>query len=73
MLFEKLIPPVIYRNIAETSPISVLCENDNIPVALFGVSNEKSNIHAPNENIYLKDYLNGIKFTAKVIHEFVNY
>jgi len=66
-------PPVIYRNIAATSPMSVLCESTNIPAVLYGVNNDESNIHAPNENIYVKDYLNGIKLTTTVFHEFAKY
>jgi len=63
-------PPVIYKNLAGTTAMSDLCESTNIPAVLYGVCNDESNIHAPNENIYLKDYLDGIKLTATVIHEF---
>lgn len=63
-------PPVIYRNLAGTTAMSDLCGSTNIPAVLYGVCNDESNIHAPNENIYVKDYLDGIKLTATVIHEF---
>lgn len=63
-------PPVIYRNIAGTTSISDLCQDTNIPAVLYGVYNDESQIHAPNENIYVKDYIDGIKLTATVINEF---
>jgi len=63
-------PPIIYRNEAATTAMGILHEFGNIPAVLFGVSNDESNMHGPNENIYLKDYIDGIKFTATIIHEF---
>lgn len=63
-------PPVIYRNIAGTTSISDLCQSTNIPAVLYGVYHDESQIHAPNENIFIKDFIDGIKLTATVIHEF---
>lgn len=63
-------PPVIYRNMAGTTAMSDLCQSTNIPAVLFGVYNDESQIHAPNENIYVKDYIDGIKLTATVLQEF---
>jgi acetylornithine deacetylase/succinyl-diaminopimelate desuccinylase-like protein len=39
---------------------------------MFGVGDDNSQIHAPNENVNIKDYIDGIKFTATVIHEYAN-
>ncbi|HHU69515.1 MAG TPA: M20/M25/M40 family metallo-hydrolase [Thermoanaerobacterales bacterium] len=63
-------PPVIYRNSPGSSPIYDFCSNKDIPVVQIGVAHEDSRFHAPNENIYIKDYIDGIKMTATVIHEF---
>jgi acetylornithine deacetylase/succinyl-diaminopimelate desuccinylase-like protein len=37
---------------------------------MIGVMNEDSRPHAPNENIFLEDYTNGIKMIAAVMKEF---
>lgn len=63
-------PPYVMRSTAGTGPMYVLSQKFGIPSVGFGVGNEASMVHAPNENIRLKDYVNGIKFAAKVIDEF---
>ncbi len=63
-------PPVVYRNLGGTTAMYDICEKTNIPAVLFGVGDDNSQIHAPNENVNIKDYIDGIKFTATVIHEF---
>ena len=40
-----------------------------IPVAGIGVANKGSNIHAPNENIRLADYIIGIKHVVLLLDE----
>ena len=37
-----------------------------------GVGNANSRNHAPNENIYVEDYIAGIKHIATVIQEFAS-
>ena len=37
---------------------------------LFGAGNDGANIHAPNENIILEDYIHAIKLAATVMEEF---
>jgi acetylornithine deacetylase/succinyl-diaminopimelate desuccinylase-like protein len=39
----------------------------------LGVSNAGSNPHAPNENIYLSDFLSGIKHVALIIEGLVRF
>ncbi|MBP3041402.1 M20/M25/M40 family metallo-hydrolase [Bacillaceae bacterium Marseille-Q3522] len=63
-------PPTINRMSAGTGPMYILCQELGIPAVSFGVGNAHSQNHAPNENITLKDYLNGIKMIAAVIEEF---
>ena len=66
-VYEK--PPSILRNLAGTSPMYKLCHAMGIPAVQVGVANENSNYHAPNENIHIKDYIDGIKLTVAIIHE----
>ncbi|MGM0924120.1 MAG: M20/M25/M40 family metallo-hydrolase [Bacillota bacterium] len=68
---EKLhgIPPRIIPMSPGSGPMYTLCHQFGIPTVGFGVGNPHSNKHAPNENINLKDYIEGIKMVATVIHE----
>ena len=62
--------PTVYRNLAGTSPIHDLCSEANLGAVQVGIANEDSRAHAPNENIFLQDYFDGIKLVAQVIHDF---
>lgn len=62
--------PVVYRSIAGTTSMYDLCQDTNIPAVMYGVDHDESQIHGPNENIYIDDYINGIKLTATVLREF---
>ncbi len=62
--------PSVYRNSPGTTAMGTFCGPTSIPAVSFGIDHAESNIHAPNENIYLEDYINGIKMTASVIHKF---
>ncbi|MBS7615419.1 M20/M25/M40 family metallo-hydrolase [Candidatus Bathyarchaeota archaeon] len=60
--------PVIWPTIAGTSPFYVIKNRMGIPVAsVGGVGYPGSKVHAPNENVRIKDYVNSIKFTASLI------
>lgn len=63
-------PPVILRNLAGSSPMYKMLKNTHIPAVQIGVANTQSNYHAPNENIFIDDFIQGIKLTAAVIHNF---
>ena len=41
-----------------------------MPLVLTGFSNADCNLHAPNENIVLDDYIRGIKYAAAIYAEF---
>jgi len=41
-----------------------------IPCVLTGFANPGANLHAPNENIRIDDYLRGIKYAAAIMHRF---
>lgn len=53
-----------------TGPMYKLAKQYDIPAVSFGVGYENSKIHAPNENIRVTDYIEGIKFVCKVMKEF---
>lgn len=53
-----------------TGPMYELCQKLGIPAVSVGVGHFASNNHAPNENIYMKDFIDGIKIIAKVIDDF---
>ena len=63
-------PPTVYRNLAGTSPIYDLCSRGNLGAVQVGVANEDSRAHAPNENIFVQDYYDGIKLVAQVLQDF---
>lgn len=62
--------PVVYPLIAGSGPMYDLCQKFGIPAVSLGVGNEHSRNHAPNENIHVKDYYEGIKHLAVIIDRF---
>ncbi|WP_462413197.1 M20/M25/M40 family metallo-hydrolase [Neobacillus sp. Marseille-QA0830] len=66
--FDK--KPQVMRSQAGTGPMYTLCQKFGIPAVGFGVGHAGSQNHAPNENIFIDDFIEGIKFAALVIHEF---
>jgi acetylornithine deacetylase/succinyl-diaminopimelate desuccinylase-like protein len=62
--------PVVYPLIAGSGPMYDLCQKFGIPAVSLGVGNEHSRNHAPNENIHMKDYYEGIKHLAVIIDRF---
>lgn len=65
--------PIILRNLAGSSPMEKLLKNTKIPAVQIGVANTESNYHAPNENIFIDDFIEGIKVTANIIANFNKY
>ena len=63
--------PVVYPLMAGSGPMYHLSMALGIPVASgVGVSHAQSRIHAPNENIKIADYIEGIKYTGELIERF---
>lgn len=65
-------PPTINRMSPGTGPMYILCQELGIPAVSLGVGNDRSQTHAPNENIVVEDYIDGIKMMATIVHEFAN-
>ena len=62
--------PLVLPNMAGTGPQYLLCAQFGVPAVGMGVGNAESNNHAPNENIIIDDYVQGIKHMAWVFHRF---
>jgi len=63
--------PVVLPSMAATGPFYLIRKWMGIPVASAGgVGYPGSLIHAPNENIRIKDYINSIKYLAALIHSY---
>jgi acetylornithine deacetylase/succinyl-diaminopimelate desuccinylase-like protein len=63
--------PVVWPTVAGASPIYVVRNWMGIPVASGGgVGYPGSKIHAPNENIRIKDYSDSIKFVVTLIRSY---
>jgi acetylornithine deacetylase/succinyl-diaminopimelate desuccinylase-like protein len=60
--------PVVEPSSAGGGPMYEICGKLGIPgIATGGVRHAMSNIHAPNENIYVGDYLETIRFTGYLL------
>jgi acetylornithine deacetylase/succinyl-diaminopimelate desuccinylase-like protein len=61
---------VVWPTAAGSGPMYVLCEQLGVPAVSFGVGYSGSNVHAPNENIRIQDYIEGIKCVGEFIQRF---
>lgn len=64
------VEPLVYPTMAGSGPMYELCQKFGIPAVSTGVGNVESNAHAPNENIFIADYIQGIKHMAMVMERF---
>lgn len=62
--------PVLQPRMAGSGPMYPLCDMLGIPVVGTGTGWAGSNTHAPNENIRLSDYWDGIAVAAALYDEF---
>lgn len=62
--------PAVYRNMSGTTSMYDFCTAIGAPAVLVGVANEDSRAHAPNENIFVEDYISGIKMIAAVLGDY---
>jgi len=63
-------PPVIYPTMAGSGPMYLFIKNLGIPISSTGVGYYGSRAHAPNENIRIKDFIEGMKHVIAIIFEF---
>ncbi|MGB8646864.1 MAG: M20/M25/M40 family metallo-hydrolase [Anaerolineae bacterium] len=62
--------PVIHPTSAGSGPMYPLCQALNIPAVSAGCGYHDSRAHAPNENIRLTDYFEGLQFIRELIRNF---
>jgi len=62
--------PVVVPTSAGSGPWWELCGRFNIDACTAGVGHARSQAHAPNENIYVDDYIRGIKHICAIIDRF---
>jgi acetylornithine deacetylase/succinyl-diaminopimelate desuccinylase-like protein len=62
------IDPIIYPTSPGSGPLYTLCQET--PSVMAGVAHANSRLHAPNENVYLDDYFEGIRFVGELLHRF---
>jgi len=62
--------PVVYPLMAGSGPMYPLTQALGTPAFSTGIGYAGSSAHAPNENIRLKDYFEGIRFVGELIRRF---
>jgi acetylornithine deacetylase/succinyl-diaminopimelate desuccinylase-like protein len=60
--------PVIYPTSPGSGPLYALSRET--PAVMAGVGNADSRLHAPNENVYVQDYFEGIRLVGELIGRF---
>jgi acetylornithine deacetylase/succinyl-diaminopimelate desuccinylase-like protein len=63
-------PPSVWPMVGSSGPMYPFVHTLRLPIATPGVGYAHSRIHSPNENIRLKDFASGTKFTARLIDRF---
>jgi acetylornithine deacetylase/succinyl-diaminopimelate desuccinylase-like protein len=62
--------PVIYPTMAGTGPVWPLAVAHGTPLVSFGAAYPGQNLHAPNENLRVEDYIQAIRMMGRFIAEF---
>ncbi|HEX4834857.1 MAG TPA: M20/M25/M40 family metallo-hydrolase [bacterium] len=62
--------PLALPSTPGTGPMHILAAANGAPAVSTGVGYAQSNNHAPNENIRIADYIDGIKHIAMIVHLF---
>lgn len=62
--------PATLPMMAGTGPVDLLCGQFGVPIVTAGVGHADSRAHAPDENIRLDDFREGIRYIAALLEEF---
>ena len=62
--------PVVAPTSAGSGPWYELCTRFGIDTCTAGVGHARSQAHAPNENIYVKDFIRGVKHICLIMERF---
>lgn len=63
-------PPAIVPLMAGTGPVHMLCGQFNVPIVTAGVGYSDSRGHAPDENIRIADFVDGVRYIATLFDQF---
>ena len=61
--------PVVFPLMVASGPMSLFTDTLATPTVAGGVGNDRSNIHGPDENILVDDFILGIKYVAALLYE----
>ena len=64
------VAPIVYPISPGSGPMYELCQAHGVPAANFGCGWSGSHVHAPNENIRVSDFVEGIKAFGRLIEAF---
>lgn len=59
--------PAVLPWMAGTGPVHVLCGQFNVPIVTVGIGYADARAHAPDENIRVQDFVDGMKFIAALL------
>ena len=62
--------PVVYATSQGSGPWYQLCAQFGIDACTAGVGHARSQAHAPNENIYVGDFIMGVKHICAIMDRF---
>jgi acetylornithine deacetylase/succinyl-diaminopimelate desuccinylase-like protein len=62
--------PIVYPISPGSGPMYELCQAHGVPAANFGCGWSGSHVHAPNENVRVVDFIEGIKAFGRLIEAF---
>ncbi len=64
--------PIVEPLIGGSGPLHPFIHVLGLPVVTSGCGHPQSRVHAPNENIRIPDFINGIRHTARIITRFAD-
>jgi acetylornithine deacetylase/succinyl-diaminopimelate desuccinylase-like protein len=63
-------PQIIEPIAGGSGPVHAFIQHLGVPVATAGVSYPGAQVHAPNENVVIDNFVNGVKHTARIVMTF---
>ena len=67
-VYEK--PAIVEPLIGGSGPLHPFIHVLGLPVVTSGCGHPESRVHAPNENIRIPDFINGIRHSARILYRF---
>ncbi len=59
--------PKVWPMVGGSGPMYLF---EDVPIVSIGTGHPEGNAHAPNENLYIDDWITGMKTIATIIHTF---